>query len=90
MSVMTTSPPSRRTTWPISTPTGPPPRITRRRGTAFMEVASRLPQMPSRSRRAGDGRDDGIGAVGEDDVIGRMAHAVDLHDTRSGQPAGAA
>ena len=37
-----------------------------------------------------DGRDDRIGAVGQDDVIGRVAHAVDVDDTRTGQPAGAA
>ena len=55
MSTTTASPPSRRTACAISTPTGPPPRISRRRGTAFMPVASRLVQTPSSSRRPGTG-----------------------------------
>ena len=55
MSTITASPPSRRTAWPISTPTGPPPRINRRRGISFIEVTSRLLQTPSSSRRPGTG-----------------------------------
>src|SRR5689334_19957680 len=34
-SISATPPPRRRTACPISTPTGPPPRINRRLGTAF-------------------------------------------------------
>ena len=55
MSANATSPPSLRTAWAISTPTGPPPRMSRRRGTAFMEVASRLVQTPSIPLRPGTG-----------------------------------
>ena len=40
--------------------------------------------------QARDGRDDRIGAIGQDDVVGRVAHAVDLDDARAGEPAGAA
>ena len=40
--------------------------------------------------QAGHGGNEWIGAVGEDDVVGRVAHAVDLDDTRSRQPAAAA
>ena len=54
-STSATSPPRRRTACAISTPTGPPPRTSRRRGTAFMPVASRLVQTPSSSRRPGIG-----------------------------------
>ena len=50
-SMSTTSPPRRRTACAISTPTGPPPSTSRRRGTAFMPVASRFVQTPSSSRR---------------------------------------
>ena len=50
-----TSPPRRRTACAISTPTGPPPSTSSRRGTAFMPVTSRLVQMPSSSRRPGTG-----------------------------------
>ena len=38
-----------------SWPTGPPPRTSSRRGTAFIAVASRLVQIPSSSRRPGTG-----------------------------------
>ncbi len=37
-----------------------------------------------------DRRDDRVGAACDDDVLGRMAHAVDLDDAGSGEPAGAA
>ena len=37
--------------------------------------------------QAGDGRDERIGAVREDDVLGRVADAVDLDDARAGEPA---
>ena len=50
-----TSPPRRRTACAISTPTGPPPSTSSRRGTAFIPVASRLVQMPCRSRSPGIG-----------------------------------
>ena len=49
-----TSPPSRRTTCAISTPADPPPSTSRRRGTAFMLVASRVPQTPSSSAQPRD------------------------------------
>ena len=55
MSMTATSPPSRRTAWAISTPTGPPPRMSRRRGMDFIDVTSRLVQTPSSSRRPGTG-----------------------------------
>ena len=55
MSTSTDSPPKRRTTWAISTPTGPPPRITSRRGTAVIDVASRLVHTPSNSPSPGIG-----------------------------------
>ncbi len=55
MSTITASPPSRRTACAISTPTGPPPRISSRRGTAVIAVASRLVQTPSSSRSPGIG-----------------------------------
>jgi hypothetical protein len=56
----------------------------------FMEVASRLVQTPSSSRSPGTGGTDWIGAVREDHVVGGVAHAVDLDDTRTGEPASAA
>ena len=37
-----------------------------------------------------DRRDDRVGAAGDDDVIGRVAHAVDLDHARPGEPAAAA
>ena len=55
-----------------------------------MPVASRLVQMPSSSRRPGIGGIDRVGAVGQDDVVGGVAHAVDLDRARAGEPAGAA
>ena len=54
-STITASPPNRRTTCASSTPAEPPPRTSSRRGTAFMLVASRVPQMPSSSRSPGIG-----------------------------------
>ena len=54
-STSATSPPKRRTACAISTPTGPPPMTSRRRGTAFIPVASRLVQIPSSSRSPGIG-----------------------------------
>ena len=57
---------------------------------AFMPVTSRLVQMPSSSRRPGNGRHDRVGAVRQDDVVGGVAHAVDLDHARPGEPAGAA
>ena len=40
--------------------------------------------------QARDRRDDRVGAVREDDVLGGVAHAVDLDHARPGEPAGAA
>ena len=55
-----------------------------------MPVASRLVQTPSSSRRPGTGGHDRIGAVGQDDVLGGVADAVDLDHAGPGEPAGAA
>ena len=82
-STSATSPPRRRTACAISTPTGPPPSTSSRRGTAFMPVTSRFVQMPSSSRRPGTGGTIGSAPVGEDDVLGRVPNAVDLDDARS-------
>ena len=46
----------------ISTPTGPPPSTSSRRGTSFSPVASRFVQTPSSSRSPGIGGIDRIGA----------------------------
>src|SRR6476620_8504170 len=70
MSMITASPPSRRTACAISTPTGPPPRMIRRRGTDFMPVTSRLVQTSSSSRRPGAGEP--AGAAQEVDVVVRQ------------------
>src|SRR3954447_25393593 len=90
MSMTTTSPPSRRTAWAISTPTGPPPRISRRRGIAFMDVASRLLHTPLEVAQPRDRRHHGIGTVGEHDMVSGVAHAVDLDRARTGEPPAAA
>ena len=90
MSTTTTSPPSRRTACAISAPTGPPPRMTRRCGIAFIDVTSRLVQTPSSSRKPGTGGIDRVGAVREHHVVGRVPDAVDLDDPRAGEPAAAA
>src|SRR6185503_6028124 len=38
--------------------------------------------------QAGNRRDDGVGAVREDDVVRGVPRAVDLHDAGSGEPPG--
>ena len=70
-STSTASPPRRRTTCAISTPADPPPSTSRRRGTAFMLVASRVPQTPSSSRSPGSG-----GTIGSEPVATTMCSAV--------------
>src|SRR5487761_1165714 len=52
-------------------PAGPPPSTSRRRGTAFMLVASRVPQTPSSSRRPGTG-----GTIGSEPVATTTCSAV--------------
>jgi len=47
----------------------PPPRITRRRGTAFMPVTPRFVQTPSSSRKPGTGGTTGSEAGGQDDIL---------------------
>ena len=47
-----------------------------------MLVASRLPQRPSNSREARDGRHDRIGTIRQHDVLGGVAHTVDLDHAR--------
>ena len=89
-STSTTSPPRRRTACAISVPTGPPPRTSIRRGTAFIPVASRLVQIPSSSRSPGIGGMNGVGAVGEHDVLGGVARAADLDHAGPCEPAAAA
>ncbi len=89
-STSATSPPRRRTACAISTPTGPPPRTSSRRGTAFMPVASRLVQIPSSSRSPGIGGMNGSAPLATHDVVGGVAHAVDLDHARPGEPAAAA
>ena len=58
-STSTTDAPSRALAWAISTPTGPPPSTSSRRGTSFMPVASRLVQTPSSESRPGIGGSSG-------------------------------
>ena len=70
-STSTASPPSRRTTCAISTPTGPPPRISRRRGTAVIPVASRFVHTPSSADSPGIG-----GTIGSEPVATTMCSAV--------------
>ena len=89
-STRTTSPPSRRTAWAISTPTGPPPRISRRRGTAFIAGHLAVRPDPVELAQPRHRRDDRIGAVREHDVVGGVRRAVDLHHAGPGQPAAAA
>ena len=45
---------------------------------------------PVELAKSRDRRDDRVGAVREDDVLGRVAHAVDLDDAGAGEPAAAA
>ena len=70
-STSATSPPRRRTACAISTPTGPPPSTSSRRGTAFMPVTSRFVQTPSSSRRPGTG-----GTIGSAPVARTTCSAV--------------
>ena len=51
-----------------------------------MLVASRVPQSPGSSRRPGTGGIDGVGAARDHDVLGRVAHGVDLDRARAGEP----
>ena len=89
-STSATSPPRRRTACAISTPTGPPPRMSRRRGTAFMPVASRLVQTPSSSRRPGMGGMNGSAPLASTTWSAVWRDAVDLDDAGAGEPAAAA
>ncbi len=52
----------------------------------------RVPRAPEAGQlaQARDGRDGGIGAAGDHDVLGRVARAVNLHNTRAGQAAATA
>ena len=89
-STSATSPPRRRTAWAISTPTGPPPRISRRRGTAVIAVTSRFVHTPSRPRRPGTG-----GVIGSAPVATTTCRAVWRTPSTStapgpGEPAAAA
>ena len=70
-STSATSPPRRRTAWAISTPTGPPPRISRRRGTAVIAVTSRFVHTPSSPSRPGTG-----GTIGSEPVATTTCRAV--------------
>ena len=70
-STITASPPRRRTTCASSTPADPPPSTSIRRGTAFMLVASRVPQTPSRSASPGTG-----GRIGSEPVATTTFSAV--------------
>ena len=74
----------------ISTPTGPPPSTSSRRGTAFRPVASRLVQSPSSSRRPGIGGMNGSAPVATTTCSRGVAYAVDLDDARPGESAAAA
>ncbi len=62
-SAIATEAPSRERAWPSSTPTGPPPRTTRRCGISVSEVASRLVQTSSSSSSPSIG-----GIMGSDPV----------------------
>jgi hypothetical protein len=88
-STRTTSPPRRRTACAISTPTGPPPSTSSRRGTAFMPGTSRFVQTPSKPRRPGTGGD-WLKTRRHDHVSGRVANTVDVDHARPGQPAATA
>ena len=80
--------PCRASACAISTPTGPPPSTSSRRGTSFRPVASRLVHTPSSSREARDRRDDRVGAGGDDDVPRRCSVLVADHARRRGRRAG--
>ena len=86
-STSTASPPRRRTTWAISTPTGPPPRISSRRGTAFMPGRLAVGPHAVELTESRDRRHDRVGAGRHDDVLRGVADAVDLDHARAGQPA---
>ena len=45
---------------------------------------------PLELAQAGNGRHERVGSGGDDDVVGRVAHAVDLDHPDAGEPAGAA
>ena len=89
-STSTTSPPRRRTACAISTPTGPPPSTSSRRGTAFMPVASRLVQMPSSSRRPGIGGMNGSAPLASTTWSAVCATPSTSTAPVAGEPAGAA
>ena len=54
-STIATEAPIRTSAWPSSSPTGPPPSTSSRRGTSVSPVASRLVHTPSRPCRPGTG-----------------------------------
>src|SRR5258708_7336901 len=70
-STSTASPPRRRTICATSTPADPPPSTSRRRGTAFMLVASRVPHTPSSPARPGI-----AGTIGSEPVATTTCSAV--------------
>ena len=80
----------RRTACAISTPTGPPPSTSRRRGTSVRPVASRFVQMPSSSRRPGTGGITASEPVAITTWSAECGSSSDLHAAGAGQPGGAA
>jgi hypothetical protein len=55
-----------------------------------MLMASRVPQMPSSTRRPGHGRHDRIRAGRHDDVLGGVGRTAELYHAWPGEPAAAA
>ena len=62
-STRATEAPRPRTACAISTPTGPPPSTSSRRGTSLSAVTSRFVQTPSSSSRPGTGGNTGSDPV---------------------------
>src|SRR3954453_2352779 len=87
-STSTASPPRRRTAWPSRR------RPARRRGSAAGGHGLHCPRLAvgpdavevAKPRHR---RDECVRAAGHEDVLGRVAHAVDLDDTGVGEPAAA-
>ena len=89
-STITTSPPSRRTAWASSTPTGPPPSTSSRRGTASIAVASRFVHRPSSPRSPGTGGMNGSAPLASTTFSAVWRSPSTSTDAGPGEPAAAA
>ena len=89
-STSATEAPMRRTACAISTPTGPPPSTSSRRGTSVSAVTSRFVQTPSSSRKPGDGRDHRVRPGRDHDVVRGVGLVADLDAARAGETRGTA